>query len=463
MDRGDHDGRQSPPNPPEGADGSKYDISAEAGLYYANILYHDGSAFGHGGLMASQFPAYPLTPLEGPRPHSAPFGPQTPLPTQVSANVDPNEVSPAEPCGIFEAGSFAPPFTQSSWPGAHAQQVTGTVDGQPPKMLPSGFMLPQEPQYPFDPGCFPPVVSALSPYGVAVAGEGTISVSGGAKGNASDLTFSAAPGGRLKSEGGPSSEKPKKKRGRPRLYEDNGAERPKRKPGRPPTYAMEPSSASSTSPLRSFRSPSSASRSSLAVSPGFSVTQEPGSSVSENTSGTTGVNSASSTSSKGKAKVDGKGKGRRASDDEDGNGEEARKQAIIRGRNKTAATRYRAKTQAAIALMEAEERDVSARRRALIACISQLREEAFHLKNEVLRQAECGCPLIAGYLSDAARLAYAQGQEPQLLGGITNSMGGILLDGDQGQTLGDTIHTTHLENDAHGQGRGKRPRPERWT
>ncbi|KAK4156186.1 hypothetical protein C8A00DRAFT_30996 [Chaetomidium leptoderma] len=77
-------------------------------------------------------------------------------------------------------------------------------------------------------------------------------------------------------------------------------------------------------------------------------------------------------------------------------------------RNRAAASRYRAKTQAALAQLEAEEHDDSVRRQSLLACAGQLRDEVFQLKNELLRHAaECGCPLIRGYLSHAAEQACA--------------------------------------------------------
>lgn len=99
--------------------------------------------------------------------------------------------------------------------------------------------------------------------------------------------------------------------------------------------------------------------------------------------------------------------------------------------------------------MEAEERDVSIQHRALVAYAAQLREEVFHLKNEMLRQTDCGCPLIAGDLAEAARLAYSP-PEYQQMGGISDSMGGMLLDGDRGNICDEGIERVmeelrHLE------------------
>lgn len=78
-----------------------------------------------------------------------------------------------------------------------------------------------------------------------------------------------------------------------------------------------------------------------------------------------------------------------------------------RDRNRAAASRYRAKTQAAFAQLEVEEREVSERRQSLLASASRLRDEVFQLKNELLRHADCDCPLIQGYLSHAAKQASA--------------------------------------------------------
>lgn len=76
-------------------------------------------------------------------------------------------------------------------------------------------------------------------------------------------------------------------------------------------------------------------------------------------------------------------------------------------RNRAAASRYRAKTQAAFAQLEAAERDVTVRHQSLLACAARLRDEIFALKNELLRHADCECPLIRGYLSHAAEQAWA--------------------------------------------------------
>ncbi|KAH6850521.1 hypothetical protein B0I37DRAFT_371817 [Chaetomium sp. MPI-CAGE-AT-0009] len=77
--------------------------------------------------------------------------------------------------------------------------------------------------------------------------------------------------------------------------------------------------------------------------------------------------------------------------------------AQVRARNKLAATRYRLRTQTSIAKAEEAEREVEFRRNAKLACVDRLREEVLQLKNELLEQASCGCPLIRGYLSDVTR------------------------------------------------------------
>jgi len=166
-------------------------------------------------------------------------------------------------------------------------------------------------------------------------------------------------------------EKIKRKRGRPRLYDDDGilrGERITRPTIRPIINLESPISVPSPEPV--------------AICP-IEVTITATPSLSGIRSRRTSV---------------------QESEDGDANPERAE---IIRARNKAAAARYRAKTQHAIANMEAEEREVSRRRQALLATAGRLREEVFQLKNEVLRHADCGCPLISRYLSDAAKQAYA--------------------------------------------------------
>lgn len=90
-----------------------------------------------------------------------------------------------------------------------------------------------------------------------------------------------------------------------------------------------------------------------------------------------------------------------------GSGSELDQQTLVRARNKAAATRYRAKTMASIADMEDREHEAAVMRKELMACAGQLREEVCQLKDELLQQAGCGCPLIQGYLSGAAQQAFA--------------------------------------------------------
>ncbi|KAK3987797.1 hypothetical protein QBC44DRAFT_330963 [Cladorrhinum sp. PSN332] len=80
----------------------------------------------------------------------------------------------------------------------------------------------------------------------------------------------------------------------------------------------------------------------------------------------------------------------------------------LQARNRAAANRYRAKTQAAMAQLEAEEREVSIRRQSLLVRAGELRDEVFQLKNEVFKHANCGCPRIEGYLENAAQQAHAK-------------------------------------------------------
>ncbi|KAK4134609.1 hypothetical protein BT67DRAFT_434064 [Trichocladium antarcticum] len=79
------------------------------------------------------------------------------------------------------------------------------------------------------------------------------------------------------------------------------------------------------------------------------------------------------------------------------------KAAHTRARNKAAATRYRSKTQVNIAKAEDDEREAALHHNEQLAQVDQLRKEVLQLKHELLAQARCGCPLIQAYLSDATR------------------------------------------------------------
>lgn len=59
----------------------------------------------------------------------------------------------------------------------------------------------------------------------------------------------------------------------------------------------------------------------------------------------------------------------------------------LKTRNRLAASRYRAKTQARSSELQASERTARARRASLLACRDALRDEVFALKNELLRHA----------------------------------------------------------------------------
>ncbi|KAK4672634.1 hypothetical protein QC763_104790 [Podospora pseudopauciseta] len=100
----------------------------------------------------------------------------------------------------------------------------------------------------------------------------------------------------------------------------------------------------------------------------------------------------------------------------------------LRSRNRQAAIRYRVKTQAAASRLEAEEQEISSRRKSLLTSVGQLREEVYNLKNEVLKHADCDCPLIQAYLAHAARQVYSglRGGPPPTTGRImeVGMMGG---------------------------------------
>nr|CDP22804.1 Putative protein of unknown function [Podospora anserina S mat+] len=92
----------------------------------------------------------------------------------------------------------------------------------------------------------------------------------------------------------------------------------------------------------------------------------------------------------------------------------------LRFRNRQAAIRYRVKTQAAAAQLEAEEQEISSRRKSLLTSVGQLKDEVYNLKNEVLKHADCDCPLIQAYLAHAARQVYSglRGGPPPTTGRI---------------------------------------------
>jgi len=446
MDFGDHDSQKPPPNLAEEPSKREYNIPLEVDA--ASFGAHPyGNAISSPVLVAPAFRQYPLTPLEGPNSVAS----EPPIPFQLHP-----DASLTEPHRFYEPSAFPPLLEQTAWPGPPVHETLVSVDGQLSNMSPE-YVLPnktqRELQYQYDLGYFQPsdtYEGEIAAEGPLFPWEATI---------VPDVAVPLVPASQENSDGRPTLEKEKKKRGRPRLYEDDGVERPKRKPGRPPTYVVGPESGSSVSPYYPFLSLPSPSESSFATRPGWSSNQELVQTFSAPTSGTrkaSGSSSSSSITNKGKVRGGEKAKEFPATISENGEGEDgdgdAQKLAVTRARNKTAATRYRAKTQATISIMEAEEREVSARRQALIACANQLREEVFHLKNEVLRQTDCGCPLIAGYLAEAARLAYSPGQESQLMGGITNSIGGIPSDRSAMDGIG--FPGTHLEECFHFGGVG---------
>ena len=69
-----------------------------------------------------------------------------------------------------------------------------------------------------------------------------------------------------------------------------------------------------------------------------------------------------------------------------------------RVRNRVAATKSRAKAQAAIHKLQGEERELRQRNEQLLLHKQKLRDELLFLQNEILRQTVCDCPLIRSYL-----------------------------------------------------------------
>lgn len=77
-----------------------------------------------------------------------------------------------------------------------------------------------------------------------------------------------------------------------------------------------------------------------------------------------------------------------------------------RARNRTAATKCRAKAKLAANELETTERDSESRHRRLSAQATGLQNEVLALKNEVLRHGNCDSKIIQEYLSNAARRVY---------------------------------------------------------
>ncbi|ROW06771.1 hypothetical protein VMCG_04142 [Cytospora schulzeri] len=74
-----------------------------------------------------------------------------------------------------------------------------------------------------------------------------------------------------------------------------------------------------------------------------------------------------------------------------------------RARNRTAATKCRAKAKAAATELETMERETESKHRKLSAQASSLQNEVLELKNEVLMHGNCDSDVIQQYLSNAAR------------------------------------------------------------
>lgn len=83
-----------------------------------------------------------------------------------------------------------------------------------------------------------------------------------------------------------------------------------------------------------------------------------------------------------------------------------------RERNRTAATKCRAKTKAGVAQLEATERTMSAQNAELSAQVMDLRGQVLALKNELLRHGNCDCQIIQRYLtSEAIRIGGREGSD----------------------------------------------------
>ncbi|ROV88758.1 hypothetical protein VMCG_10046 [Cytospora schulzeri] len=77
--------------------------------------------------------------------------------------------------------------------------------------------------------------------------------------------------------------------------------------------------------------------------------------------------------------------------------------ATQRARNRVAANKFRKKSKAAVAELEAVERGLSAQHEHLSMMVRELREEVLGLKNELLLHGNCDCAMIHQYLSNTAR------------------------------------------------------------
>ncbi|KAK0632627.1 hypothetical protein B0T14DRAFT_504752 [Immersiella caudata] len=410
MNRGDQDDRHRLQNLAGEYGGVENWIPLEAGNNASHTHWYEPSTESPIG---SGFHQYPLTPFEDPS-LLAPLPPHNIF--QPSLELSHAAASPTETGQAFE--SNLQPLGQT-WPVNLAlQQLMGLVGGLDPGM-PLDVTLPTGPLQ--DLGYFPPTAAEPFPLGAPTGEEPAHSWGGFAPGSAFVRLAGEQHDAQAKDEN-PQLEKVKKKRGRPRLYGDDGTERSKRKPGRPPTYVVSESGSPSSS-FQAFRFASavSDSNSTLGTTWPRADQQELEPTVSTRVS---------SNKNKEKAKAQPASIG--GDDDDDEEEKDTQRQEIVRARNKTAASRYRAKTQAAIAIMEAEEREVSSQRQELLACATQLREEVFHLKNEILRQAACRCPLITGYLAGATRLPYS-GTSPLGHGraeSISSGMESMALSGD---------------------------------
>jgi hypothetical protein len=420
--------------------GSMADMANSSGRPALSRLHHDGSSFGYHHPL-QQFTEFPqhvdatdstpidpslstswlrpirrLRPLKmpwgSPWPEPAPCTPRNPdtrtlrhshqqhrnrhgpkhppkptlgLPTPFIAQVcGPSNKTRRHPIHIQPNLFRAIEHVDSGSPGSTWRPFSGVADEIPNAWFHRSGMSPQQQNPPPQLSCRIDPLQAdqtshmLSPADYAEARPSIWEPGPNVAGEASAVASSSQGWSSTAGEGA-SPEKVRRRRGRPRLYEDDGTEVPKRKPGRPLTYAPVTDSFGSRSSMTSSMSTTSPSSADGLTAP-FWEGPSPGRSARP-------------------------AKRNQPADEptEQDPGEAAAALAVIRTRNKAAATRYRLKNQQTVDRMEAEEREASLRRLALLACADRLRGEVNSLKTEVMQHANCGCPHISGYIAAATQ------------------------------------------------------------
>jgi len=89
-------------------------------------------------------------------------------------------------------------------------------------------------------------------------------------------------------------------------------------------------------------------------------------------------------------------------DDNDGEKEEAAAASQNRKRNRIAAVKCRLKKKIQVSRLAEDERKAEEENAYLSSQVSELKEEVLSLKSEILRHAQCDCPLIDAYISNQA-------------------------------------------------------------